>query len=316
MNKNITIIIPLYNKEKYIYKCLNSILLQSYEFYEVLIIDDGSTDNSAKICEEFYSKDKRFKYFSKENGGVSSARNLGIEKARYDYIVFVDADDYIEEDYLKSLTGYECDLVVEGFKKDENGFFSEFHIFNEECNKNQMLKYLMKKEIANIFSVPYLKLFKLEYIKNNNIRFNEKISFGEDFDFVLKYLRIISGTVKLVDECHYINRIEQESLSRKDLPDIWNQLLIVYNTIKESYDDEKSKSFYLIRFIKISLLNSYCKEFKNFKKIFYQIRNNEEFIKINFEDINKHSIDWIIYVFIRLNFRYISYLIFRLKRGK
>ncbi len=316
MNKNITIIIPLYNKEKYIYKCLNSILLQSYGFYEVLIIDDGSTDNSAKVCEEFCSKDKRFKYFSKENGGVSSARNLGIEKAKYDYIVFVDADDYIEEDYLKSLTEYECDLVVEGFKKDENGFFSEFHIFNEECNKNQMLKYLMRKEIANIFSVPYLKLFKLEYIKNNNIRFNEKISFGEDFDFVLKYLRTISGTVKLVDECHYINRIEQESLSRKDLPDIWNQLLIVYNTIKESYDDEKSKSFYLIRFIKISLLNSYCKEFKNFKKIFYQIRNNEEFLKINFEDINKHSIDWIIYVFIRLNFRYISYLIFRLKRGK
>ena len=192
MNKNITIIIPLYNKEKYIYKCLNSILLQSYGFYEVLIIDDGSTDNSAKICEEFYSKDKRFKYFSKENGGVSSARNLGIEKAKYDYIVFVDADDYIEEDYLKSLTEYECDLVVEGFKKDENGFFSEFHIFNEECNKNQMLKYLMRKEIANIFSVPYLKLFKLEYIKNNNIRFNEKISFGEDFDFVLKYLRTMS----------------------------------------------------------------------------------------------------------------------------
>ena len=132
MNKNITIIIPLYNKEKYIYKCLNSILLQSYGFYEVLIIDDGSTDNSAKICEEFYSKDKRFKYFSKENGGVSSARNLGIEKAKYDYIVFVDADDYIEEDYLKSLIEYECDLVVEGFKKDEDGFFSEFHIFNEE----------------------------------------------------------------------------------------------------------------------------------------------------------------------------------------
>ena len=316
MNKNITIIIPLYNKEKYIYKCLNSILLQSYGFYEVLIIDDGSTDNSCKICEEFYSKYKRFKYFSKENGGVSSARNLGIEKAKYDYIVFIDADDYIEEDYLKSLTEYECDLVVEGFKKDENGFFSEFHIFNEECNKNQMLKYLMRKEIANIFSVPYLKLFKLEYIKNNNIRFNEKISFGEDFDFVLKYLRTISGTVKLVDECHYINRIEQESLSRKDLPDIWNQLLIVYNTIKESYDDEKSKNFYLLIFIKISLLNSYCKELKNFKKIFYQIRNNEEFLKINFEDINKHSIDWIIYVFIRLNFRYISYLIFRLKRGK
>ena len=315
MKENISIIVPLYNKEKFIYNCLNSIMIQSYKFYEVLIIDDGSTDNSAQICKKICDENKKFKYYKKDNGGVSSARNLGIENAMYEYIVFIDADDYVEKDYLKSLIENKSDLVVEGFKKSENGNISEFHIFNEKCNKKKVLEYLMNKKVANIFSVPYLKLYKTSYIKKYNIRFNEKLSFGEDFDFVLQYLNTIDGQVNLIDECNYVNVIEKESLSRKDLPDVWEQLSLVYLTIKKIYcNDDTALNFYLIRFIKISLLNSYCRKFKNFRKIFKKIRKDDNFLKINLKKLNKISIDSIIYILIKMNFIHICYLIFYIKR--
>lgn len=99
----ISVIIPVYNVQKYLEKCLNSVLNQTYKNLEILLIDDGSTDNSSKICEEYKLKDSRIKVFHKENGGLSSARNYGIKEAKGIYITFIDSDDDIEEDYIEYL---------------------------------------------------------------------------------------------------------------------------------------------------------------------------------------------------------------------
>ena len=102
----ISIIVPVYNVEKYLKKCLDSILSQTYKNFEVIIVNDGSPDNSQKIIDEYKKKDKRIIVLEKENGGLSSARNYGIEHANGKYISFVDADDYIEKDYVEKL--YDC----------------------------------------------------------------------------------------------------------------------------------------------------------------------------------------------------------------
>ena len=102
-NKLISIIVPIYNVEKYLRQCLDSILNQTYQNFECLLINDGSPDNSADICREYAVKDSRFKYFEKENGGVSSARNFGIKNSIGDYVTFVDPDDWLDSYYLETL---------------------------------------------------------------------------------------------------------------------------------------------------------------------------------------------------------------------
>ena len=97
----ISVIVPVYNTEKYLNRCIDSILAQTFTDFELLLIDDGSTDCSGKICDEYAAKDSRVRVFHKENGGVSSARNMGLDNAQGEWITFVDSDDWVHEDFLK-----------------------------------------------------------------------------------------------------------------------------------------------------------------------------------------------------------------------
>ena len=111
----VTIIVPVYNVEKYLTCCIGSILSQSFKDFELLLIDDGSSDLSGEICDDYVEKDARIRVFHKENGGVSSARNLGLENAQGEWICFIDSDDWVEVDFLKELIQYDSfDLVVGG----------------------------------------------------------------------------------------------------------------------------------------------------------------------------------------------------------
>ena len=128
MNDLISIIVPVYKAEKYLRRCVDSILAQTYQNIEVLLIDDGSPDNSGEICDEYAEKDSRVRVFHKPNGGVSSARNLGLKEAKGDYIGFVDADDYIDKTMYEVLL---CNLIKENSdisicsynQEDSNGIF-------------------------------------------------------------------------------------------------------------------------------------------------------------------------------------------------
>lgn len=117
MDPKVSVIVPVYNVEKYLHRCIDSILTQTFTDFEVLLINDGSKDRSGEICDEYAKKDSRVKVFHKENGGVSSARNVGLDNARGDLICFCDSDDFVTKDWLalfvKNIDGY--DAVITGF---------------------------------------------------------------------------------------------------------------------------------------------------------------------------------------------------------
>lgn len=144
----VSIIVPAFNVEKYIAKCLNSILKQTYKDYEVLIINDGSTDNTPVICEQFAKQHPEITIFNKKNGGLSSARNYGIKKARGKYVTFIDSDDYIEPTYLYTLiddiTANNCEIsmvkhnIVYPHKTINTGTHTRIKLDSQECLKKML----------------------------------------------------------------------------------------------------------------------------------------------------------------------------------
>lgn len=181
----ISVIIPAYNAAKTIVCCVESLLSQTYQDWELIIMDDGSTDNTLDVCQSF--QDKRIQVYHKPNGGVSSARNYGMTYAKGEYIAFVDADDYLEPMYLEHLyQGSEYDLSITGF------------CYGNEPEKSKLsLKLTDKSSIANSLSdlinadqlcYPWGRLFKRSIIEQNHIRFNKKMRFAEDNVFNWEYL--------------------------------------------------------------------------------------------------------------------------------
>ena len=128
----VSIIIPVYNVESYLPECIESVLKQTYSHWELLLIDDGSSDGSPQICDEFQRKDSRIRAIHKENQGPSAARNLGIEIAGGDYIVFVDSDDWIAPGMLEEMAGkiyrYQTDLVMCGYERVHTNWPRRYHI--------------------------------------------------------------------------------------------------------------------------------------------------------------------------------------------
>lgn len=187
----ISVIVPVYNTEKYLRRCIDSILAQTFTDFELLIIDDGSTDDSPAICDEYASKDARIRVFHKENGGVSSTRNVGLNNARGEWICFVDGDDYIC-DYLHLIKDYnKYDLITGAYKE-----FGAYNNYNGvECNKEYNLtenaSELLDFSPSDRTKTPYLSccmhLFKKEIIDKHVIRFNENLKIGEDTIFVTLY---------------------------------------------------------------------------------------------------------------------------------
>ena len=136
----VSVIVPVYNVEAYVGQCIDSILCQTYPAFELLLIDDGSTDQSGRICREAAASDGRVQYYKKENGGLSDARNYGMERAKGEYLTFIDSDDYVEETYLETLlelcvnwsAGISCvDFAMLGRKGDRKGL--EHCTGREEC---------------------------------------------------------------------------------------------------------------------------------------------------------------------------------------
>ena len=204
----ISIIVPIYNVENYLRHCLESIQNQTYQNFECLLINDGSSDNSAEICREYVEKDSRFRYFEKENGGVSSARNLGIERSKGQYITFIDSDDWVDSDYLELLymkiNEYNTDLAVLTYKQysmNDGCFY--LHVWEQDYYEkyytgNELLNSLPNLEnYDSTFNVSWGKLFKRNFLETAT--FNEQRIMGEDLEFNFKiFLQIKS--------CIYLNK--------------------------------------------------------------------------------------------------------------
>ena len=159
----ISVVVSIYNMEEYLYKCVESLLNQTYQNYEILLIDDGSADNCGKICDEFEAKEEKIKTVHKQNGGVSSARNCGIKQAKGEWIVFPDPDDWVEPNYLQKL----IDIQIKNDEKE--------------------MEYLMYPNYFSGYS--WNKLYSLNLIIKNNLFFDEELGMIQDLHFNVRYFQ-------------------------------------------------------------------------------------------------------------------------------
>jgi glycosyltransferase involved in cell wall biosynthesis len=199
-NPNISVIVPIYNSEKFISKCVDSFLAQTYFDFELLLINDGSTDNSGRICDEYALKDNRIRIFHKENGGVSSARNVGIKNAKGKWIWFVDSDDSVQSQTLDSLSQYfedNIDCIMFGFKKlnAQNQIIYEYTGGRKNIllNNEESIKCLYSSLFYPYQGYIWSKLFRKELISKESILFDEQIFFNEDRLFCLKYFAVMQN---------------------------------------------------------------------------------------------------------------------------
>lgn len=219
----ISIIVPCYNVEKYLKKCVDSIIGQSYKNIEIILVDDGATDNTPKLCDDLAKSDSRIKVIHKENGGVSVARNVGVENATGEYITFLDSDDWIECETLKKaydeMKSCDTDVVVWGYVADfvdENGHKTHFRDFKISgvCEKGNA-EILSQKYTLGLSGYVWNKLYKTNIIKDNKILFDKNISFLEDLVFNSAYF-CKCKKISFIDFIgnHYIQR-KHETLGTK-----------------------------------------------------------------------------------------------------
>lgn len=309
----ISIIIPVYNKEKYIKKCLESITNQTYKNIEIIVINDGSTDNSENIIKEFAKKEKRIKVFTQSNGGVSKARNQGLKYASGEYILFVDADDYVEADYVEKMVAYKEDLIVCGYINVQKNGNKINYIKNKVFyDKNEIIKNSLKKENNSLMVTPYVKLFKHNIITKNNLNFDETMNFGEDTCFVFEYIKNIKS-MRFIEYYGYYNINVQGTLSRRYVSNIKEQTKKVYNVIK-SFDINEREYFiyWYFRNIKLILFNEKNKKYDSFKENVKIIKNDSEFKNIKSNDKFLSKTDKIIYKLIEQDKYLILYWLYKI----
>lgn len=190
---DISVVIPIYNAEAYLERCLLSVLSQSFASYEVILVDDGSTDSSLNICNAFASQDSRIRVLHQNNAGVSSARNLGIENAKAPWVAFVDSDDSVTKDYLSSLYSGVREradsLIFQGLRY-VNAAGNEIGkvIFEQKTYSKDEFSILSNNLEIYKFGFPFAKLYNRELLNKHNIRFNTAVSFSEDMLFMYQYL--------------------------------------------------------------------------------------------------------------------------------
>lgn len=234
-----SIIIPVYNAEGTLRRCLDSLEKQTFSDYELLLINDGSTDGSDAICREYGGTYSCVRYFAKENGGVSSARNLGLEQAEGEYILFVDSDDYVSEDYFaaidQALTQSHPDLLLFGYRNfgglstewDTGEFYEDAETGVAERVASAVRQYL--------FSSLWSKAFKRQIIERGNIRFADDLAIGEDLAFIFSYAMHIRSIASISDKLYNVDVSDGNSLSRKARPYLTEQLMEVNRRMYAAY---------------------------------------------------------------------------------
>lgn len=215
-----SIIVPVYNVEQWLERCIKSILNQTYEDFEVILVDDGSPDCSGAICDKYGQIDSRIRVIHKENGGLSSARNTGMNMSEGDYIVFIDSDDYIKDNLLESVNEsiekYHTDIIMFGYEM----FLSKNKIlplFKKGLisNPKEGAINIERPNFNNEFCFTWRYVFRREFLNNNNMVFNETIKVAEDTIFNMECI-FLSDSMYVIDEALYIyNDANNESIMRR-----------------------------------------------------------------------------------------------------
>ena len=325
MKDLISIIVPIYNVEKYLNKCIESIVNQTYENIEIILIDDGSNDNSGIICDEYAKKDNRIIVVHKENGGVSSARNKGLKIAKGEWISFVDADDWIEQTFCQTLlnkvTQEQADIAVCGYNRITDNRIEKINANNQEVflNSNEYLVKSLNPQTG--FGFCHMKLIKKEVLKS--ISFNERIEVGEDALFNIQLSTYIKKAVFLKQPL-YNYRINNQSVVKRYDENYANKYLksmkIIEEYIWQEYNEEneenieiKQNYYNFVAYHIMLIIVNYCYHPDNKmcnaqrKNMLKEVINNDLFIiglkKSNYNNISltrkitlytlKHKLYWL-----------------------
>ncbi|WBM77560.1 glycosyltransferase family 2 protein [Lactococcus lactis] len=226
--KKLSIIVPVYNSEQYLEDCINSIILELHSFIEVLLINDGSTDNSGDICQNYSERFENIHYFFKYNTGVSDTRNFGLNFAQGDYVLFVDSDDLLLPKWSEVVstllkTNNDFIIIESGLKNN----YSKKELFDEIFHINREIEYC---------STPWSKLYKKELLEENNIIFEKAVFHGEDALFnakVVKYASAISFSTDSI----YLYRQNQTSITKSFNSNIFESDRNFLELLKCNYDE-------------------------------------------------------------------------------
>jgi len=244
--KKVSIIVPVYNVEKYIHKCLLSLKEQSYSNIEVLMVNDGTKDNSEEICKQFRNEDERFILLSKENGGLSSARNYGLEYATGDYICFVDSDDYVMPDFVKNFVEKidDVDVVISKYTFDDREIGKVYvpyksQALNKKYSGEEKTREITKRlmfdcldgdfEIKDSIMPVWKNMYRRDFIEKERIRFkSEREVYMEDFLFNLEaYGKATS--VKVIEDAEYVHINLKGTLSQSYRKNMFEMQITNYN---------------------------------------------------------------------------------------
>ena len=237
----VSVVVPIYNVEQYLTKCIESIINQTYKNLEIFLIDDGSTDESGKICDRYAKKDNRIKVIHKKNAGVSSARNTGIDNSTGKWLAFIDADDWIEENYIEELlknTSKEIDIVQCGYNRMVGDKKEKTNCEGKDIlhGKDEFLIKCLNPQTA--YGLSHMKIIRKSII--NEIRFNEKIVVCEDALFNIEISKNLNK-FKMIKQPLYNYRINQNSVVKKYDGNYSikyeNSLKIIFDYLKNNYSD-------------------------------------------------------------------------------
>lgn len=263
-----SIIIPVFNMEKTLERCVDSVLKQSCKDWEIILVNDGSIDKSGVISKSFSENHENIHYYFQENKGVSSARNLGIENSNAEWMIFLDADDYWYDNYLQKIfecTKSNCDIVITGITKilenrnkikilsDKIGFFSI----------NDLLVDFMSVQLnSGIYGFVSNKIIKTSIVKKNQLKFNNRIKLCEDLDFFTRYFLNCNTVFITTESGNFYNYID-----KKNEVDYISLIKVFYN-VKEMLIVKKAMSFEnkkLLNYQFSSLKYAYFNELKKIK---------------------------------------------------
>lgn len=277
-----SVIIPVYNAEKTLSACLSSILGQNYLDAEIILVNDGSSDRSSEICGEFAEKYQKIKYISQTNGGVSAARNTGLEHAVGEYILFVDSDDTVTDQYFEQLDilleENDYDFIQFSYIVDNNRHRRRKVLKNKIAyNQDDTSKLLSEAIFKKTLNSPWNKLYKREFLERYSIRFNNFLSIGEDKVFNFEYLPYIKLCRMSSQILYTVNTASSDSLSRKKRTDLQEQselsAKLLYEAINNSDLPESCKIQYRIAldFLKIRSVYAEAKLLRK-NKVAYRTR--------------------------------------------
>lgn len=221
-----SIIVPVYNVSNYLRRCLDSIINQTFKDFECLLIDDGSTDDSPMICKKYAERDERFQFFQKENGGVSTARNLGLQHAKGIWVCFIDSDDYVESEYLSGFQriSNRGDLLCQGiiWHSIDTGYTHALSLQEQYVYKDIFAGPLIEMFRTGIYYFLMTKAFKREVITNNHLLFDVSLRRRQDEMFINRYITKISS-INISSVCNY-----NHFLTTRER---WNKMSSIYDNL-------------------------------------------------------------------------------------